>query len=60
MKDLVVKGRGAFINVARLRALAFADNDKTDNERALRVALQDALVLALLYKEGVAEESELE
>lgn len=57
-----ISHRGAFIDADRLRRLAFTDNDHTDNERALRVALQDALVLASIYRggkwtEGVAGEA---
>lgn len=51
-----VKGEGAFVNMEKLRKLAFTDNDKTDHERELRVALQDALTVIHLYRVGKAEE----
>lgn len=48
--DEIVKQGGVFINLARLRRLAEDDNDRTDNERCLRVALQDALTLLYLAR----------
>lgn len=56
----IVKGDGAFIDVPKLMSLARLSIDKeikTDLERDLVVALQNALVLAGLYRDGRAEES---
>ena len=39
----IVSAPGCRIDVQRLRELAFTDNDYTDGERLMRVALQDAL-----------------
>jgi hypothetical protein len=54
-RSLVVCGRGATVDIGRLHSLAFTDHDRTDHERELRSALQDALVLAQLYRDGAAE-----
>ena len=53
-KHLLIKHMGALIDPERLRRLAFEspDDDHTDHERELRVALQDALVLAQIYRDG--------
>jgi hypothetical protein len=48
------------IDVQRLHHLAFGLDPMTDNERALKVALQDARVLADLYRDGKIDREELE
>lgn len=58
MKTLYIAHNGAIIDPDRLRRLAFEDHDHTDQERVLRVALQDALVLASIYRGGKWTEGE--